>query len=164
MAEYVPYRKHVRSGDLLAWSTSKTASLGDLMVKAIRVFTMSEYNHVGIAWRMGDRLMVIEAVPPEVRIYPLSKLTPFYHVDMDIDWKSEYDDLLLDYVGLEYSTWQALISYFRKPDVDNKLQCVELALDFYKNAGIELVCDYTPAGIVEACLERSGTGLHLVRP
>ena len=84
MNHYANIRQHIKSGDLLAWSHRAPwwASLRDCKIALVRLFTRSEYCHVGIAWVLGGRVFVIEAVKPEVRIYPLSKLAPFYWVQV----------------------------------------------------------------------------------
>ena len=74
MKKYSEYRDQIKSGDLLAWSHRGFRSWHDFKVQAVRLFTQSEYSHVGIAWVVGGRVFVIEAVEPRVRIFPLSKL------------------------------------------------------------------------------------------
>lgn len=162
MPSYDETRLNIQSGDLLAWSTRGCKSMRDLQLNIVRAFTRSEYDHVAIAWVVGGRVFVIEATPPLVRIYPLAKLTPFYHVPMDIAWKPEYDEYLLAKVGEKYSVWQAIVSYFTKPRVDREWQCAELVVDFWDNIGLCLECDITPSGVVEVALDYSRHGMTLV--
>lgn len=162
MANYNTYRQLIKSGDILAWTNKKWDTFADVLVQGIRIATRSEYSHVGIAWVVGDRVMVVEAVPPLVRIYPLSKLLPFYHVELDIKWSPYFDEKLLAHVGEKYSILQAMESFFTKPPSDNKWQCVELADDFYRSIGINLGSDFTPSSLIESILKISKHGLVLV--
>ena len=79
---YKQARPMIRSGDVLAWSHRGIRSWHDLKIWLVRMFTRSEYSHVGTAWVVGNRVFVIEAVMPKVRIYPLSKLGDFYWLQM----------------------------------------------------------------------------------
>ena len=153
--KYDVLRDQIRSGDLLAWSQKGIHSLGDIVSHAIRFATESEYQHVGMAWVSGGRIFVIEAYPPEIRVRPLSDLTPFYHVNMNVQWNHEVERFLLDRVGQKYSYLEALRAYFGRPIKNNQLwECGEFAHDFYATAGIDLGDAYTPAEVVEAALKQ----------
>lgn len=151
--EYFTFRSQIKSGDLLIWSTHQEKGFKRIVNNIIRIFTMSEYSHVGIAWVINDRIFVIEAVRPVVRIYPLSKLIPFYCVQMDIDVNSINIDYLLSRVGEPYSLLQAIGSYFGKPKADKEWQCAELCSSFYSKCGIVLKNSWTPSTLVEAVLK-----------
>lgn len=86
MYEYESYKHRLRSGDLLAWTTSGFKGLSDIPAYGIRLFTQSEYYHVGIVWVVGGRYLLVEAMPPKVRIYPISKKPNFIHIPM---WNKE---------------------------------------------------------------------------
>lgn len=152
---YSTYRQEIQSGDLLAWtSTSKQWPMA-LAEKIIRLFTLSEYCHVGIAWVIGDRVFVIEAVNPKVRIYPVSNDLPCYHVPMFIPWTDALLSFLLEKVGSEYSVVQAIQAYFGKPRADKQWQCAELVNTFYQKAGVTLGDAWTPSEVVNAALEHT---------
>lgn len=158
------YRDRIKSGDLLVWGTNQIKNARDLQLSVVRFFTRSEYDHVGIAWVVGGRVFVIEATPPRVRIFPLSKLTPFYHVPMNIEWTHSMEERLLENVGDEYSVLQAIESYFTTPKKDRVWQCAELVIDFYTSTGMteERLSGYTPSDVVRWCLTEKNTNLVLV--
>ena len=106
-SNYPVLRERVRSGDVLAW---KGKGLGS---RIIRWGTNSPYTHVGIAQRVGNRVMVLEAMPGGVRMMPLSKRLPAYHVPVDRTWDDERRDRAWQDVGLGYSYIDALITGIR---------------------------------------------------
>ena len=65
--DYSEYHSNISSGDLIVFSATKIRSTYDLLSYIVRIFTMSEYNHVGIAWVIGDRNLIVEAQVPEVK-------------------------------------------------------------------------------------------------
>jgi len=152
--KYDEHRDNIKSGDLLVWSTRKIETFSDILDYIVRTFTMSEYNHVGIAWSTGDRKMVIEAVPPKVRIYPLSRKSAFYHIPMNIQWEENYERYLLEKIGDNYSIMEAVLSYFSRPKENNYWQCAELSSNFYMKTGIDLKEGYTPSKIVNLLLTK----------
>lgn len=150
--EYSVYRSRIKTGDLLAWSTHQAKGFHLLVNKLIRLFTMSEYSHVGVAWVIGDRIFIIEAVQPVVRIYPLSNEVPFYHVGMNLKINEDSFNYLLSRVGEPYSLWQAVSAYFGKPKADKQWQCAELVSSFYKRVGLNLKNSWTPSTLIAAVL------------
>src|ERR1035437_8655651 len=79
--DYLINNTKIKSGDLIAWTHKGWSPLYDIEMQIIRLATRSEYIHVGTAWIAQERVFVIEAVMPCVRIFPLSYLVPFYLVD-----------------------------------------------------------------------------------
>ena len=146
--DYQTIRPTIRSGDLLSWSHRGIRSWHDLKIALVRMFTKSEYSHVGTAWVVGSRVLVIEAVIPLVRIYPLSKLGDFYHLPLDAPWKPDTEALALSYVGHAYSQLQAIQSPFMKPKHDELWECAELAAHIALSDGIDLGQIYTPSEVV----------------
>lgn len=149
---YEIFRPNIKSGDLLAWSTHRSKGFKRFVNVLIRIFTMSEFSHVGIAWVVGERVFIIEAVNPAVRIYPLSNKVPFYHIGMEIDVKDEHINYLLSRVGEPYSINQAIQAYFGKLKEDKSWQCAELCTSFYKRSGIPLKNSLTPSTLIDAIL------------
>lgn len=167
MIRKIPYEQHrsqIRSGDLLVWSKNKQSKISNMLLFFIKLFTQSTYAHVGIAWKIGKRLFVIEATIPQVRIIPVSEYDEFYHVPLNIDWKREYEVFLLDKIGLSYSIFDAVNAFLGKClEKDDRWQCAELANEFYRSIGIELGDAYTPGDLVEAVLETQGTSISKIR-
>ncbi len=149
--QYSQARQQIKSGDLLAWTHRPWSSWYDFKIQMVRVFTRSEYCHVGVAWVSAGRVWVIEAVTPKVRVYPLSKLLPFYLLPLPVEpWTREHEERALDPVGDDYSQWQAIVAIASRPARDNLWQCAELADMIARVGGIDLGTDITPKGLVRA--------------
>lgn len=161
--KYSEVRPQIKSGDLLAWSYRGIKSWRDFKIWCIRLFTQSEYTHVGTAWVVGERVFVIEAVVPLVRIYPLSKLGTFYWLPLNAPWSAAAENAALSYVGCEYSTLQAMQAPFKETPNDDLFECAELFANIARQDGIELGITYTPSAIVDQALRRSST-ITLVEP
>lgn len=145
---YSDIRLKIKSGDLLAWSHRSWKSWNDIKIQIIRFFTQSEYSHVGIAWVIGGRVFVLEAVIPLIRIYPLSKSGEFYHIPLNCDWTDTVEEFALSHVGEEYSTLEAIKAFFGKVSHDSKWECAEYVIDVLKEAGINLGDKATPTAVV----------------
>lgn len=152
--KYRQARPMIRSGDIIAWSHRGIKSWRDLKIWFVRLFTRSEYSHVGTAWVVGERVFVIEAVMPMVRIFPLSKLGDFYWLQLGAYWRKSTETLALSYVGDEYSQMQAMASPFGTPPEDERWQCAELVATIARQDSIDLGRVYTPAAVVLAAQKR----------
>lgn len=147
--KYTAVRSHIQSGDILAWSHRKVKSWYDFKVMMVRLFTMSEYVHVGVAWVYNGRIFVIESVIPYVRIVPLSNLLPCYVIHTNTKWKPETEQRAMDLVGLAgYSQLEAVKALFSANKDPNKWECAELVQELYKCDGIDLNCKAIPSAIV----------------
>lgn len=156
--DYESIRKTIRSGDLLAWSIRNVSSLDDIGSYIIRLFTKSEYNHVGMAWCMGDRIFVFEATKPHVRIIPLSLLSDFYWLPMNIKWSQALEQQMLSKIGQPYSVLEAISLYLGLPGQQRVWQCVKLVNAIYKEAGLNFNDPATPSDLVQRALEDPHTG------
>ena len=152
--KYEQARPMIRSGDVLAWSHRGIRSWHDLKIWFVRMFTRSEYSHVGTAWVVGNRVFVIEAVMPKVRIYPLSKLGDFYWLQMGAYWRKATETLALSFVGDDYSQVQAMVSPFITPPKDDRWECAELVATVARQDSIDLGAVYTPSEVVLAAQKR----------
>ena len=152
--KYTHVRPMIRSGDILAWSHRGIRSWHDLKIWFVRLFTRSEYSHLGTAWVVGSRVFVIEAVMPKVRIYPLSKLGDFYWLQMGAYWRKATETLALSYVGDDYSQVQAMVSPFITPPNDDRWECAELVACIARQDSIDLGAAYTPSEVVLAAQKR----------
>jgi hypothetical protein len=148
MNKYFDYRNNIKSGDLLVWSHRGWKSLYDIKIQMIRLFTRSEYSHVGTAWVVGDRVFVIEAVEPRARIYPLSKLGSFYHIPLQAPWGKETEEKALSYVGSEYKQIDAIKAFFKPLKEGAVSECAALALTVASHDGINLGDRATPDSVV----------------
>lgn len=158
---YADAREHIRSGDLLAWSHRGFRSWYDLKIQAVRLFTRSEYSHVGIALVLGGRVWVVESVTPLVRIVPLSNLLPCYLLTVPgLDWRDEDTEFALSFVGNDaysYSQREAIRGFFGTNDTaDALLECAEFVQISYEQAGLFLACHATPSDVVRAAMRLGG--------
>jgi hypothetical protein len=159
---YLEARSKIKSGDLLAWSHRGWGTWHDIKIQAVRFFTQSEYSHVATAWCVGDRVFVIEAVQPLVRIYPLSKLGEFYWLPLNCNWNDKALDYALSKVGESYSQMQAITAFFKTLEKEDSLwECAELAARVSALAGFDLGTVYTPSKVVQRALEQ-GAVTHLI--
>ena len=148
MNTYNEYRSKIKSGDLLAWSHRGWKSIHDIKIQLVRMFTQSEYSHVGVAWVVGERVFVIEAVEPCVRIFPLSKLGSFYHIPLNAPWSASTEEKALSYVGAEYKQLQAIKAFFKPLGKGNVSECAALVLTILEHDGIILENRATPDAVV----------------
>ncbi len=160
---YQDARPLIRSGDTFAWSHRRVRSWHDLKIWFVRLFTRSEYSHVGTAWVYEGFVFVIEAVQPMVRIYPLHKLLDegCYWLPMNAPWKPTTEAFAFACIGDVYSQMQAMQSPFEMPPEDKLWECAELVAVLLRKDGIELGTVYTPSRIVHSALER-GASLNYI--
>lgn len=152
---YETFRPHIQSGDLLAFShrASMFASWYDFQVGIVRMFTRSEYSHVGIAWVVENRVFVLEAVRPMSRIYPLSRCGDFYHIATNVDWTNDVAEFAISHIGYEYDRGRAVEALFEDLAEDNFSECAAYALNVLRKAGIMLCKRAVPSEVVQAALE-----------
>jgi hypothetical protein len=157
--KYSEARPLIQSGDLLAWSHRDPwwRSWRDFKIAMVRAFTQSEYSHVGTAWVIGNRVFVVEAVMPLVRIFPLSKTGEFYHLPLQASWSDAALNFALAKVGHHYSQIQAMQAFFDLPQADDLWECAELARAIAKQDGIDLGNKATPTAVVRAAQLRGAT-------
>lgn len=149
-----PVRSRIQTGDMLAWGEAYGEKRFSVL-KLIRLFTISEYGHISIAWRREDGLYHVEAVRPFIRIAKIKDDAAFYVLPMSNVLKKPVDmDFFHDKIGLKYSVLDALRAYFGMVALkDDKWQCAELAQEFYETQGIDLRAPSpTPAHIVKAAV------------
>lgn len=139
--------KDIKSGDLIAW-TNNTGFYN----KLIRLVTLSEYTHVGIAIIENGKLYVVEATIPVVRKVELASKTPFFHIPMGVVVGTGLTNVLQQFIGREYSILQAMLSVFNIYINDDKWYCTELCYEFYKKAGIVFDKRLTPTKFVRQAI------------
>lgn len=157
---YKEYRENIKTGDVIAYSLEGTGVLNQLILAGIRISTMSEFNHVGLAVVLNDRVMLLEATRPYSRLYPLSKTGSFFHIPMSV--KINDNRNLFRYIGLPYSYSKAVASLWKAPDPNSYLRvdgvfCTELCVRGLReyNFCIDYRNGSTPGEFVERCLELS---------
>ncbi len=150
---YVEERPLIKSGDVIAFTHKEWHTVSDLEIQAVRFFTQSEFSHVGIAWVVGGRVFVLEAVVPRVQIFPLSNYTPFYHIPMGRVLSDTALEYALSKVGESYSKTEAIKAFFGKEKDDDQWECAEYVHSVLASNGILLTGKATPTGVVNDCLE-----------
>lgn len=152
--KYSDVRPLIRSGDLLAWSHGGWSSWHDWQVQGVRIFTRSEYSHVAVAWVVGGRVFVIESVVGGIRIFPLSRLTPFFWLSMGAPWAQATEEYALAHIGEPYSKLECIKAYFEPLTLDGHWECAKWAMAVLAQDGINLGDKSTPADVVRAAMER----------
>ena len=151
--KYQDLRSTIKTGDILAFTHKSWKSWYDVKVQLVRFFTQSEYSHVGIAWRANDRVFIMEAVTGGVRIVPLNKFLPCYHLSMPL-LTQEQIEKAFSVMGETYSQWEAVRAFFGNIDPHNSLwECAE-----FVTVVANLSCKATPTAVVDYCLS-SGSQL-----
>lgn len=150
--------KDIKSGDLIAWTSADSFYL-----KVVRLFTLSEYTHVGVAIveENGD-IFVVEANRPRVEKNKLNMRLPIYHIPMDIEMTPKAVELLHSYIGKKYSVLQAALSYINVYINDDKWFCTELAYDFYNELGIPFKKRLTPTKFIKQAVSKYGKSLNYI--
>ncbi len=159
---YDEIRPDIQSGDLVAWSHRELASWYDVQIQLVRVFTRSEFSHVGTAWRIGGRLFVLESVVGGVRIFPLSRLTPFYWLPMSRPWLPEAEEFALAHLGEPYSKLECIEAFFEPLTESGRWQCAKYTRAVQKANGVDLGDRDTPSDIVREAMKRYNVPLFLV--
>ena len=147
----------ISSGDLIAWTNTDSFYL-----KIVRLFTLSEYTHVGVAVVENGEIYVVEANRPKVEKNKLSVRTPIYHIPMDVDFTKESSELLHSYIGKKYSVLQAALSYIGVYINDDKWYCTELAYDFYDKLGFKFKKRLTPTKFVKQAITNYNKQLNYI--
>lgn len=150
--KYVDVRNEIKTGDVLAFTHKSWKSWYDFKVQLVRFFTQSEYSHVGMAWVANGRVFVMESVTGGVRIVPLSKFLPAYHLNMS-ELTQDQIEKAFSVMGEPYSQWEAVKSFFGNiDDKDGKWECAE----FVAVVG-NFDCKATPTDVVDYCLSAGAT-------
>lgn len=163
MTTYSEIRDEIRSGDIIILSHYKWASFYDLQVMAVRLFSASEYCHIGVAVVFGGRVWVAESVSPVVRLVPLSIYAKdgMYIIPTRTPMNDTELEYLLSKVGTgKYSKWQAMMAYLDRLELgaDEHFECAEYAICARRLSGLELGPRAVPASVVKEALKQ---GLRL---
>lgn len=160
-------RGNIQSGDLLVWDGASAVGKSDTMLRLVRLFTLSNFGHLSVAWRKDGVLKHVEATEPSVRVSVVPDDVGFYHIPMGLNLIDE--DMLkfyADKLGLPYSVIDAIRGYLgiTLDENDDKWQCVELCNYFYQSIGLEFGNVWTPTKFVKAMMEETGSPLFRITP
>jgi hypothetical protein len=155
--QYSNIRSTIKSGDVIAWSEGGWSNWHDIQVSIVRMFTESEYSHIGVAYVVAGRVFVVEAVVPLIRIFPLSKLTPFFYFKApDTWWSDKMEEELVSKVGLPYSKLEAIKAFMgMNTDGTENWECAKLVNKtlMTADAGFDAVKD-VPTDIVKYIMDK----------
>lgn len=136
--KYADARPLIKSGDLLAFSHGDWKSWDGIKVNLVRIFTLSTYSHVALAWVVGGRVFALEAVKPKLRIFPLSKLGDFYHIPLNVDWDDVTEEFALSKIGVDYSELAAMRAFFVPLEDGNVQECAAYVMEVVEKSGVSL--------------------------
>jgi hypothetical protein len=154
MLEYVENREQfdhkrsdIHSGDIIAFS-----GLG-IIGKLIRMFTGETYSHVGIAWVVGSRIFIVEALDGRgVVMRPLSEVTPFYHLQNKIEFTDAVESYMLTKIGMKYGYFDVILAGLGlKSKPNDAYQCAEFVADVF--GILDEFKSYTPGKLVNFFLK-----------
>ena len=154
---YTDIRDQIKTGDLIGFTHKEWDSWYDFKVQMVRLAQRSEYSHVAIAYVMNDRVFILEAVGAEVRLFPLSRELPFYWLKNPKKATQQAIDYGFSMLGLKYESqlMMALSFVFGFSLKHNKrMQCSELANNWYNANGQELTTIDTPTAVMQAALSK----------
>lgn len=155
---YSEIRSKIKTGDLIATDEAPIDGFFGLVLYLYQKILGAKYTHVGIAVRMGGRVFVVEATPPEVRLVPISMFGDFKLIPVEMkgpeDAKLEF---LFASLGKKYSIMDMLKGTLGIVGNKDNYYCSELAGDFYNSFGylVDRTVGHSPDSIVEAILEKT---------
>lgn len=160
---YSEIRDTLKTGDLVSWKAGKVDSFFTAILKIYQKILKPKSVHVGIVFVVGGRTFIVEARPPVVRIYPLSRMEDFYLIRTNIPDDKANVDFLLQEVGVEYGILDLIRGLLFADGKNNKeLYCSELASIYYEDIGTLDVNKFpeawrTPDNLIEAVCDATGS-------
>ena len=152
MVDYLELRPQIKTGDILAWRGTSIVSW------VISKRTKSPYTHVGIAWVVGSRVLVLQADPGRgVDVAPLSKNIPVYWIQADAPLSEHALGIALHKLQTPYSILNAIRAGIGLRPKHGGMPCVHYANKVLKHNGVLLhLADLTPKTFVEMASQTFG--------
>ena len=166
---YEEARETIKTGDILAFTHDATETLYDKEIQAVRYVTKSLFCHVAVAWVVETnkikRVFALEAVVPEVRIFPLRKLGNFYWLPMKDALTPEAEAVALSLVGYHYSKWEGILAVFGYNKLDNDgIQCAEYVQIVLRAQNIILKGKSLPNEVVDNIMDLGISQIKVINP
>jgi hypothetical protein len=161
---YSVIRPTIKTGDILAWSHGSWKSWYMAQLNLVRIATRSEFNHVGVAWVVGGRVLVLEAIVPKIVANPLSDFLPCYHVPMNLG--NINDKIMAEKLGGDYSKWEAIRGFLNDKmlEENTKWQCSKHVQWIHMHNNPEWAnVKSTPSAVIKFALEELGEQLYFVK-
>ena len=145
MAGYADSRTLIKTGDILIWEGTSILSW------VISKWTHSPYTHVGIAWVVGNRVLVLQADPGVgIDAAPLSKALPVFWLPIPCALTEEALGQALDRLQESYSFMNAIRAGFGLRPRYKGFQCAQYVNKVLRATGLRLhLPDLTPKSLVE---------------
>lgn len=156
---YSKLRSEIKTGDLIAYDTEEIDSFFGSVLYFYQKILKARYTHVGVAVRLNNRVFLLEATPPQVRLVPLPMCGDFYLIKTDLEAdENKMLSVLVSYLGRSYSLLDLLKAKLKITNNPSDLYCSELAQEFYNMFGYlpNRRAGETPDTIVDAVVKRSG--------
>ena len=156
---YSEIRSEIKTGDLIAWNDAEIDSFFGFVLYLYQKILKANYTHVGVALRIGGRIFIVEATPPEVRLIPLKMTSDFYHIKANVKANPQNQiKFLLATLGTRYSLWDMVKAVFKLGRSNNDFYCSELAGHFYNEFGhlTDRDVGFSPDTIVNAMVKHTG--------
>lgn len=146
---------NLKTGDLLVWESPSISKGFWSWLKLIRLFTISNFGHVSVVVTGGENPFHVEASHPVIRAVPIPENAIIYVVPMELNiTPSEAMKFFKDKIGLRYGVLDALRAWVGLTLKDeDKWQCAELCLAFYRHFGLKLSDAFTPRELVRTIME-----------
>ena len=154
----------LNNGDLIAWRRLINPTKSNFYLNLVRWATLSEFGHVSIVWNRYGQPGHVEATQPSIRnvILPLGEA---YVIPMGLNLNDlQMEEFFSDKLGLKYSIRDALMVYVgMTPSEEDRYQCAELALDFYRHVGLDIQGAYTPSRLVRQVMQHTGKSMFYLK-
>lgn len=155
--DYAQARQRIQSGDVLAWDSKGSGVWNRFLIWLGRLGQLTPWTHVGVAWVVGDRVLIIDAVAKGVRDYPLSQDLPCYHLARATPLSDAQLAFALSKKGQRYSYLECVWAWFgRNNPHDANWECAE-----YVCAILDLDCKATPSDVVDFVMAQ-GASMTLI--
>ena len=161
--KYSDARPTIRSGDLLAFDHGDWDTFTGIKTEVVHMATRSTYSHVGIAWVVGGRVFILEAVKPKLRIFPLSQSGPFYLLPLKAPWRAATEEFALSQVGYPYSEIDAIKAFFSQLPDGTVSECAAYVREVLIRDGINLGLRSTPNAVILQA-QQQGASLLYIEP
>lgn len=144
MFNYEKIRPLIKSGDVVFFRGKGPGTW------LIRTWTKSRWSHCGIAWVIGERVLLLEAHPfAGVRAIPMSTKKPDHWFQFDV-WSGSAENVALETLGEGYGWWDCVRAGFGLPPrSDKSYQCAEYVIAVLKAAGKKCPEIATPEALFE---------------
>lgn len=156
---YSEIRGSITTGDLVAWNKPGFKSATGMLLLLYQKILKAKYTHVAVTAVLGGRIMIIEATPPAVRIFPLSMLEDFDLVKTEIADIPNHLDVLLTQLGKPYSIMDFFRGLLHISGGNSDYYCSKLASKYYNDIGYidNEFAGLTPDSIVEKICKRTSS-------